>query len=243
MSRVVVVTGAGSGIGRAIAVRFAREGELVVVNDVVREAAEETVRLACEGGEAVADVADIGLAREARRLVLDAAERFGAIDVLVANAGISLDRPFLEATEEELDRILAVNVKGVFFCGQEAARQMVATGRPGHIVNIASTYAEVCEPGCAAYCASKGGVRMLTKAMAVELGPLGIHVNAVAPGFILTPMNVREPDEKRRIEERIPLGYMAGPESIASVVWFLASPDAAYMQGDTVFVDGGWVLQ
>src|SRR5205823_4220029 len=140
-----------------------------------------------EGGEAVVCIADVSHRREVEGLVGQALEAFGDIDVMIANAGIpGGNYLFLDMPEDDLDRVLAVNLKGVFLCGQAAARAMVAAGHGGSIINTASTYAEVCAPYASAYCASKGGVRMLTKAMALELGPLGIRVNAVAPGWIRT---------------------------------------------------------
>jgi len=247
--RSVIVTGAGSGIGRATALRFAKAGARLTLNDIAQEPLEETAAAARAAGaaEVLAHVADVATREQVEALVARAAESSGGLDVMVANAGVSLDAPFLEIRAEQLDRTLAVNVKGVVWCGQAAARAMLAgqaSGR-GHIVNIASTYGEVCAPECAAYCASKGAVRMLTKAMAVELAPLGINVNAIAPGWIRTAMSPFLDDARLEEEIRgtIPVGYIGSPEHIASVVYFLTTQDAAYINGETIFVDGGWIVQ
>ncbi|OFV84606.1 MAG: hypothetical protein A2W26_09610, partial [Acidobacteria bacterium RBG_16_64_8] len=176
--RSVIVTGAASGIGRATALRFAQSGARLLVNDVTGDALEETAASAREAGaiDVLTHVADVGSRERVEAMVARAAKRFGGLDVMVANAGVSIVAPFLEMTEQQLDRTLAVNVKGVAWCGQMAARVMLEGRSPhrGSIVNIASTYGEVGAPDCAAYCASKGGVRMLTKVMAIELGPLGL---------------------------------------------------------------------
>jgi NAD(P)-dependent dehydrogenase (short-subunit alcohol dehydrogenase family) len=164
------------------------------------------------------------------------------VDVMVANAGIPHGTPFLELDEVTWERVLAVNLKGVFLCGQAAARAMVAGGHPGAIVNVASTYAEVTEAGASAYSASKGGVRMLTKSMALELGPRGIRVNAVGPGWIRTGMNpLEDPVQLAQLEPTIPLQRIGMPEDVADVIAFLVSDDARYISGQTLFVDGGWL--
>ena len=163
---------------------------------------------------------------------------------MVANAGVGLGKSFLATSEEELDAVLAVNLKGVFFCGQAAARAMIAGGGGGRIVNVASTYAEVTAPERAAYSASKGAVRMLTKAMALDLAPHGITVNAVGPGWIRTGMNpLDDPERVRELEETIPLGRIGTPEDVAGVIEFLLSDAASYVTGTTTFVDGGWIVQ
>jgi len=242
--KVVAVTGAGSGIGRATAAAFAAAGARVVASDVVPAKLEQTAGLLRAAGyECHAVVADVARRADVDRLV-EACVGAGGLDVMVANAGVSRDRPFLDVTEEDLDTTLAVNLKGVFFCGQAAARAMIDQGRGGSIVNVASIYGERAAEGCSAYCTSKGGVRMLTKAMALELGPHGIRVNAVAPGFIRTAMNpMADPEEERRFAADVPLGRVEGPEVIADVIAWLASDGARYVDGETVFVDGGWVAR
>jgi NAD(P)-dependent dehydrogenase (short-subunit alcohol dehydrogenase family) len=240
--KVVAVTGAGSGIGRATAAAFAAAGARLVASDVVPASLDETARLVRAAGyECVAVVADVAKRADVDHLV-EACLELGGIDVMVANAGVSLDRPFLEVTEQDLDTTFAVNLKGVFSCGQAAARAMIAAGHGGSIVTVASIYGERAAEDCSAYCASKGGVRMLTKAMALELGPCGIRVNAVAPGYIRTAMNpMTDPEEERRLAAEVPLGRVEGPEVIADVIVWLASDAARYVDGETVFVDGGWV--
>jgi NAD(P)-dependent dehydrogenase (short-subunit alcohol dehydrogenase family) len=245
--KVVVVTGAGSGIGRATALCFARHGARLVVNDIDAGGLGETARLVgAEGADAVSSLGDVASRAVADDLVAQAVECFDGLDVMVANAGVSPDRLFLETSEEDLDRTLAVNLKGVFVCGQAAARAMIAARRPGHIVNIASIYGEVAAPECSVYSASKGGVRMLTKAMALELGPRGLHVNAVAPGFIETGMTadfLGDPEERARIAASVPLRRIGVPADVASVVHFLTTPEAGYVNGETIVVDGGWIAQ
>jgi glucose 1-dehydrogenase len=240
MPPVAIVTGAGSGIGRATALRLARDGYAVVVAELEAERAEG---VAAEIGEAALPFAvDVSDARAVEALLAATLERFGSLDVIVANAGVPHGAPFLELDESTWERVLAVNLKGVFLCGQAAARAMVAAGRPGAIVNVASTYAEVTEGEASAYSASKGGVRMLTKSMALELGPHGIRVNAVGPGWIRTGMNpLDDPAEIAQLEPTIPLGRVGLPEDIADVIAFLASGDARYVSGQTLFVDGGWL--
>ena len=203
---------------------------------------EETAALIrAAGHDCVTVVADVAKRADVDRLV-EACLELGGIDVMVANAGVSRDRAFLDVTEEDLDVTFAVNLKGVVFCGQAAARAMIAAGHGGSIVTVASIYGERAAEGCSAYCASKGGVRMLTKAMALELGPHGIRVNAVAPGYIRTAMNpMADPEEERRLAAEVPLGRVEGPEVIADVIVWLASDGARYVDGQTVFVDGGWV--
>jgi glucose 1-dehydrogenase len=240
--KVAVVTGAASGMGRATALRFASKGARVVAADVNEAGLAEVS--AAAGGEVLAVTADVSDRQQVDALVQRALDRFGAVDVMVANAGIGLGSSFLDTTEADFDRVLAVNLKGVLFCGQAAARTMVAAGRGGAIVNVASTYAEVTAPERAAYSASKGGVRMLTKSMAVDLGPHGIRVNAVAPGWIRTGMNpLDDPARIAELEAAIPLGRIGTPEDVAGVIEFLASDAAAYVSGAMLFVDGAWIVQ
>ena len=240
MPPVAIVTGAGSGMGRATAIRLARDGYAVVVAEIHEARA---ARVAAEIGAAALPFAvDVSNAAEVEALVAETLERLGRLDAMVANAGVPHGAPFLELDEATWERVLAVNLKGVFLCGQTAARAMVAAGRPGAIVNVASTYAEVTAEEASAYSASKGGVRMLTKSMAFELGAHGIRVNAVGPGWIRTGMNpLDDPAQLQQLEPTIPLRRIGLPEDVADVIAFLLSEDARYVSGQTIFVDGGWL--
>ena len=240
MPPVAIVTGAGSGMGRATAIRLARDGYAVVVAEIHEARA---ARVAAEIGAAALPFAvDVSNAAEVEALVAETLERLGRLDAMVANAGVPHGAPFLELDEATWERVLAVNLKGVFLCGQTAARAMVAAGRPGAIVNVASTYAEVTAEEASAYSASKGGVRMLTKSMAFELGAHGTRVNAVGPGWIRTGMNpLDDPAQLQQLEPTIPLRRIGLPEDVADVIAFLLSEDARYVSGQTIFVDGGWL--
>ena len=237
MSRSAIVTGAGSGIGRATARRLAADGCTVTVADIDGGAAHAVAEGI--GGQAAAVACDVSDESQVQTLVDGHVERCGGLDGMVANAGVPDGHAFAEEQLGTWQRVLDVNLTGVFLCGRAAARVM----RPGSaIVNTASTYGEVTEHGAAAYSASKGGVRMLTKSMALELGAAGIRVNAVGPGWIRTGMNPLDDAERvARIEASVPLGRIGLPEDIADVIAFLLSDDARYVSGQTLFVDGGWL--
>jgi NAD(P)-dependent dehydrogenase (short-subunit alcohol dehydrogenase family) len=240
MKPVAIVTGAGSGMGRATAARLARDGYSVVVAEI--DAARAADVAAEIGADAMPFALDVSESAQVDALLAETLARLGRVDVMVANAGVPHGAPFLELDEATWERVLAVNLRGVFLCGQAAARAMVAAAHPGAIVNVASTYAEVTEAEASAYSASKGGVRMLTKSMALELGPHGIRVNAVGPGWIRTGMNpLDDPGQVAQLEPTIPLGRVGVPEDVADVIAFLASEDARYVSGQTLFVDGGWL--
>jgi NAD(P)-dependent dehydrogenase (short-subunit alcohol dehydrogenase family) len=243
--KIAVVTGAASGIGRGAAIRFAAEGADVAAADVNESGLEETARLVRDAGRrAIAVPTDVRDRAQVEHLVDRAVAELGGIDVMLANAGVGSGAPFVESTDEQYDRILDTNLRGVYLCGQAAARAMIARRAGGSIVNIASTYAEVTAPQSSIYSASKGGVRMLTKGMAVELGPHGIRVNCIGPGWIRTGMNpLTDQTRVARILEGVPLGRVGTPEDVAGAALFLASDDAAYVTGIIVFVDGGWILQ
>lgn len=243
--KVAVITGAASGIGRGTALRFAEEGADVMLADVNADELEETARQVRESGRRVlTQPTDVRDRAQVERLVNRAVAELGGLDVMVANAGVGSGTAFLEESDEQYDRIMDTNLRGVYLCGQAAARAMVARGVGGSIINIASTYSEVTAPRSSVYSASKGGVRMLTKGMAVELGEHGIRVNCIGPGWIRTGMNPLT-DEARvaRILEGVPLGRIGTPRDVAGAALFLASDDAAYVTGIIVFVDGGWILQ
>lgn len=238
--RVALVTGGGRGIGQAIALAFAREGARVAVADVDGRTAAATARR-IGGRRALAlqmDVAD-SMSVDAGFAALD--RRWGRIDIAVANAAIEPIVPFLELEEDTWDRILDVNLKGTFLVAQRAARRMTRRRR-GVIITLSSVNAEVARPESAAYAASKGGVRQLTKAMAVGLAPLGIRVNAIGPGTVVTGLTrhlLRNRAWRDAVNSRTPMQRVADPREIAEVAVFLASEASSYMTGSTVYVDGG----
>lgn len=244
MSRVALVTGASRGIGRAIAIALAADGHKVVVNYSSRaDAADEVVAaIAGAGGEAMAVRADVS-DTEAVTAMFDAAtEAFGRVTVLVNNAGITKDNLMLRMTEEEFDRVIAVNLKSTFLCTKAALRGMLRE-KWGRIVNVASVAGVSGNPGQANYAASKAGVIAMAKSVAKEVGSRGITVNAVAPGFIATDMTAALGDEVNEAAAgNIAVGRLGTPEEIASTVAFLTSDAASYITGQTIIVDGGLAL-
>ena len=245
--QTAIVTGAGSGNGRGIALRFAEEGAGVVCADVDEAGAQETVaQIEAAGGTAVASVVDVSDRRQVEAMVALAVERFEGVDALVNNAGVETLVPFLELEENAWDRIVGVNLKGAFLCGQAVARQMVDTGRAGGIVNITSVNAKIALKGQAHYTASKGGLLMLTKSMALDLAEHGIRVNAIGPGVIETQMTVNslaDPERRAMLLGKVPLGRVGQPRDIANAALFLVSDESDYVTGTTLYVDGGWLTQ
>ena len=245
-----IVTGAGMGIGQGIALRLAEAGASVLVADIKPEAAAETVRLIqAQDGFAYAVQADAASPADAERVAQEAVDKFGRLDILVNNAGIYPMMPALEVTEALWDKVLDVNLKGVFFYTQAAAKRMVAAGQGGRIVNIASIDALHPTGNLVHYDASKGGVVMVTRALALEFGKYGITVNAIAPGTINTPGTSAGTEVSELTEEflksllvRIPLGRQGVPDDIAKAVLFMASEAAAYVTGNLLVVDGGYLL-
>jgi len=240
-----IVTGGAHGIGLAIAKRYAAEGARVVIADVDKAAgAAAAGELGKSNGLFVAT--DVGDARAAEHLTSEADRAFGGLDILVNNAGIVHGADFLDLAERDFDRVLRVNLKGAFLVGQTAAKRMVAqvkAGRPpGTIINMSSINAVVAIPNQVPYCVSKGGLDQLTKVMALSLAPYGIRVNAIGPGSIMTEILkavATDKDAKRRILARTPLGRIGEADEIAGIAVFLASPDASYVTGQTVYADGG----
>jgi NAD(P)-dependent dehydrogenase (short-subunit alcohol dehydrogenase family) len=239
----VIVTGAAQGLGLACAERFVAEGASVLMVDVQRERLQaEAARL---GERATAHVADLDRvsAALAGEIVERAAEAFGSVDVLVNNAGVIHQADFVDYPEDQFDRTQRINLKAPFLIGQAVARHMIAQGHGGAIVNMSSVNAELAIPNAVAYAVSKGGMKQLTAVMAVDLAKHGIRVNAVGPGTILTDMvrqSVMRSDAARRtILSRTPIGRCGEPEEVAAIVSFLASEDASYILGQTLYADGG----
>ena len=240
--QVAIVTGAGQGVGRAIALTLAREGATVVVNDIDLEKATKVAEeIKSQGGQALPVKADVSKGDEVNNLVEKTLESYKRVDILVNNAGIAKLTRLLELTEAEWDRTMNVNIKGQFLCSKAVIAHMIKQER-GKIVNVASLAAHIGAPGLAAYGASKGGVVQLTKALAVELGKYNIMVNAVSPGLTLTDLiKSAVKDRPDFIEgiDRIPLRRAAEPEDIANAVLFLASSESDYITGQVLIVDGG----
>jgi NAD(P)-dependent dehydrogenase (short-subunit alcohol dehydrogenase family) len=244
--QTAIVTGAGRGMGRAVALALARDGAAVVVGEVDGASAERVVgEIEAAGGKGLAVIADIARVDDVRRLFKKTVEAFGGLDILINNAGIGIPKPLVEYTEQDWDRQLDVNLKGMFFATQEAAKLMIPK-RKGKIVNFASTAAFVSSSTPeTAYDISKGGVRQLTISVAAELAPHNINVNAVAPGTIMTELTLRvlDTEEKMtRASAKIPLGRLGTPEDIVGPVLFLCSSDSDYVTGHVLVVDGGWLL-
>ena len=242
--KAALVTGAAQGIGFACARSLAEEGARVVLADVNAAAVQHAAEALRAEGHTVAHVAcDVSRKDSVDRAVGAAVEAFGRLDILVANAGIVHAAEFLDLSEADFDRVLAVNLKGVFLAGQAAARQMVKQGGGGAIINMSSVNAVLAIPNQVPYVVSKGAINQLTKVMAVSLAPHRIRVNAIGPGTILTELAktavLGNREAERKILSRTPLGRMGEPAEIARVAVFLASDDASYMTGQTLYPDGG----
>jgi NAD(P)-dependent dehydrogenase (short-subunit alcohol dehydrogenase family) len=241
--KVVVVTGAAAGIGRACAKRFAAEGAKVVLADIDAEKGEAVAReLAESGAEARFVACDVGDKGQVDAMTEAAVEAYGGIDCVIANAGIVHACEFLDLTEDDFDRVLRVNLKGVFLTGQAAARQMVTQGRGGTIINMSSVNAVMAIPAITPYVVAKGGVNQLTKVMALSLVDKGIRVNAIGPGSIMTEVfKTVATDEAamNKILSRTPMGRVGEPDEVASIAVFLASEDSSYITGQTIYPDGG----
>jgi glucose 1-dehydrogenase len=242
--KVAIVTGASQGIGQGIAKRLGCEGAKVIVDYVGKpDGAEETERAIKDaGGEGEIVQADVTRADDISNLIEAAWTKFGSADILVNNAGMEKKSDFWDTPEEDYDKIMAVNLRGPFFLTQAFVRRLRDAKKPGRIVNISSVHEDMVFPGFATYCCSKGGMRMLMRDLSVELGPLGITINNVAPGAIVTPINKSLLEDKPKLNallNNIPLGRLGTPEDVAGLVAFLASDDAAYVTGSTFVIDGG----
>jgi 3-oxoacyl-[acyl-carrier protein] reductase len=241
----VLITGGTSGIGEATARRFLEEGSRVFVCGHEADRLDRALASLRDAGSVEGLVCDVSREDDVERLVREAERALGGIDVLINNAGIAWREPFLEITAEHWDRIIQVNLRGIFLVAQAVARRMVAEGRRGTIVNMSSTNGLGGEEDYAHYNASKGGIVLLTKTMAVELGPLGIRVNAICPGFIRSPLNetigagLGEGFVADYERDRIPLGRAGTVDEVAAAYAFLASDEASFVHGETLVVDGG----
>jgi glucose 1-dehydrogenase len=246
-NKVALVTGAGSGIGHAIAQCFGRSGASVVVNyfgyaDQAKQLASELSK-SCK--RSIALQADVSNAGQVQGMVQQAVDELGPIDILVNNAGVESPHPFLDLPEEAWDKVVAIDLKGAFLCAQACGRVMRDHGG-GSIVNISSIHEDVPFPGFADYCAAKGGLRMLMRDIALELAPYKIRVNNIAPGAIATPINrasLDDPEKVAAVHSIVPLGRFGEPEEVAEVALFLASDRSSYVTGSTYYVDGGFVRQ
>jgi 3-oxoacyl-[acyl-carrier protein] reductase len=240
---VALITGAAQGIGREIAMTFAREGADIVIGDINLEKAKDTANeIEALGRKSQAielDVTNYPKVEEATNKILD---KFGKVDILVNNAGITKDNLLLRMSEQDWDAVLSVNLKGTFNCAKAVSKVMVKQRR-GKIINIASIIGIIGNPGQVNYSASKAGIIALTKALAKELASRNINVNAVAPGFIQTEMTARLPEElKEKMRQTIPLGKFGNASDVAAVCLFLACEEANYITGQTIIVDGGMVM-
>jgi len=245
--KVAIVTGARRGMGITHALVLAKDGVKVVVADISLEDCQKVVEeIEKNGGEAIAVKCDVSKKEEVKEMVKETVEKFGKVDILVNNAGITQFKPFLELTEEEWDRTIDINLKGYFLCAQATAEEM-AKQKAGVIVNIASVamgQQGIGFPTLVHYCASKGGIVGMTEALAVELAPFGIRVNAIAPGMIDTPMIdpvKKDPGTMEAMLARVPMHRVGKPEEVSNLVLFLASDASSYITGSTVVIDGGWL--
>lgn len=242
--KVAIVTGGSGGIGEAICQRLAQDGAKIVVNyrSHPEEAEKTKARVENAGSQGYIVQADLSKTEQINNLVQESINYFGRIDVLVNNAGLEKRADFWEVTEEDYNLVLDVNLKAVFFATQAVVKHFRDTNNPGRIINISSVHEELPFPHFTSYCASKGGVKMITRNLAVELGPMGITINNVAPGAIATPINqdlLNNPEQLKKVTQNIPLGRLGEPEDVSGLVAFLASDEAKYITGSTFYVDGG----
>jgi glucose 1-dehydrogenase len=242
--KVAIVTGGNSGIGMAIVLELAKQGANIVIDFVANPAATEALekQVTALGDQTVGVEADVSKVSDLRKLVDAAVQAFGRVDIMVNNAGVETRTSVLDTTESQYERVLAINLKSAFFGTQLAAQQMIKQGGGGRIINITSVHEDWPMPGNTAYCLSKGGMRMLTRTAGVELAPHNILVVGVGPGAVATPINTATMKDTvllAKLDTAIPLGRMARPEEIGSIVAFLAGSGASYMTATTVFADGG----
>jgi glucose 1-dehydrogenase len=242
--KVAAVTGGDQGIGRAIAERLAGDGaDVAICYRKNKKGADEVLeRITAAKRRGAAFQADVGEVSDCQKFIDDAVAALGKVDILINNAGLEKRADFWDVTEEDFDAVLNVNLKGMFFVTQAVVRHLRQARIPGKIINISSVHEELPFPHFASYCASKGGVKMLTRDLAIELAPSNITINSIAPGAVETPINtnlLHDPVKLKALLENIPLGRLGKPEDVASLASFLASHECDYMTGTTVFVDGG----
>jgi glucose 1-dehydrogenase len=242
--KVAIVTGGNSGIGKAITLALAAQGANVAIDYVADEQATEALEQAIVGlgDKAIGIDADVSKVDDLQMMIDQTVKELGRLDIIVNNAGIETRTSVLETSEEQYEKVLEVNLKSAFFGTQLAAKQMIAQGGGGRIINISSVHEDWPMPGNAAYCLSKGAMRMLTRQAGIELGCYGIHVIGVGPGAVATPINtstMADPGKMKVLDDAIPLGRMADPPEIGRVVAFLAGDGGSYVNGTTIFVDGG----
>ncbi|HEX3815977.1 MAG TPA: glucose 1-dehydrogenase [Mycobacteriales bacterium] len=243
-AKTIIVTGGNSGIGEAIVLAAAAEGANVVIDYIAHpeETTELITRIEAAGGKAVGVQADVSKVEDLQRMVSTAVQAFGRLDALVNNAGVETRTSILDTTEADYQKVLDINLKSAFFGTQLAAKQFIAQGGGGVVINISSVHEDWPMPGNVAYCVSKGGTRMLTRTAGVELGPHNIRVVNVGPGAVATPINkstMDDPAKMKALDAAIPMGRMAQPAEIADLVVFLASDKGGYATATTVFIDGG----
>jgi glucose 1-dehydrogenase len=242
--KVAIVTGGNSGIGKAVTLALAASGANIVIDYVADENATEELekQVAGLGDRALGVDADVSKVADLQMLIDRTVKEMGRLDVMVNNAGIETRTSVLDTTEAQYEKVMEVNLKSAFFGTQLAAKQMIAQGSGGRIINISSVHEDWPMPGNAAYCLSKGGMRMLTRQAGIELGPYNIRVVGVGPGAVATPINtstMNDPGKMKVLDTAIPLGRMADPAEIGAVVAFIAGDGGSYLNGTTVFADGG----
>src|ERR1700730_15432186 len=243
-NKVAIVTGGNSGIGKAVALELAKQGASLVIDYVSHPDSAEAVEaeITALGAQVIGVQADVSKLDDLQRLVAAAVDKFGRLDIMVNNAGVETRTSILDTTEAQYDKVLDINLKSAFFGAQLAAKQMIKQGGGGRIINMTSIHEDWPMPGNTAYCLSKGGMRMLTRTAATELGPHNILVVGVGPGAVDTPINkatVADPEALKVLDAAIPLGRLAQPEEIANLVAFLAGDGASYLTATTIFADGG----
>jgi len=242
--KVALITGSSSGIGQSIAVRFAQEGASIVINYSRHpDGADDTKKqIEAAGSKAIIVQGDVSKLADTQNLVDQAWSQLGGCDILVNNAGVEKNAPFLEVTESDYDLVLDVNLKGAFFLTQAFVKRLAAARLPGRVINMSSVHEDMVFPNFTSYCCSKGGMRMMMRNLAVELGPLNITVNNIAPGAINTPINASLLEDKPKLNAllaNIPLGRLGKPEEVAGLAVLLASDEGGYTTGSTFVIDGG----